>query len=817
MIKNMEKTIGHDQKVELEKIIQDLKGLVSDILLLDESEINETDSMKSQGFDSISIGYLKDKIVDNYEIELSMETLIQCETLLSLSEYINNYHSDEWSKNANNKNMNHVNHLQGMKLNNVPAVYKNQPIWLLNFYSDNEMDELKDFWERAQNRDISYLKTNHLTSEYFKYIYKMEQGKAAHILVENDDEQKVEMVIMGQGEPIVIIGGIGMTASATLKQAKKWSEKNMVIQIHPPGCGFSDAQELLGVDDISETFFQALIRLGINMPMHLIGYSWGGIIVQNLAYKYKKFVSSVVLSNAVYEVVNNNPELNGDMQMINEFMKIEGGEKYITDFRKSVSLNPKIAMRYDDYYSSDAKKKQSTLDILDKITQPVLIIESEKDGLVSKTVRDEIKNRVKNSEVYNFEDASHFPFFTHADQYNKVVSEFIDKQSGAPRCTEEDVLNELKVNIDFAEYTYEMEKVYGKIADELQISSIVNYMDTYKLLIELCLNYITLYFEKNNYEYNAGDEDTISNMVERFGIIQEYTKLFKYFLHVMEDNQVVQINEGKVLFLKSSGEKRDKEVIKGELIKTDARIHRFLELFEYANVNVSDILSGKLNSYDVIFKGDSLNFDEDNYYTDEKVTNLVVAKFLAGMIKAKKEGRKLRILEIGGGSGRLLRQIYPIVDIPEVEYCFTDVSRYFVARIQEDNLTKHVKYCEYDLFDDIEEQGFERNYYDIILALNVMHVIDNLDNGLVSVKKLLKEGGIGIFMELAGGAPWLDMIWGLLADWWNFNDSRKYSPLMTVEEWNKSCVNCGFKNVKVVPENRNGHSLADVNIVVVQN
>ncbi len=800
----------------LENILQDLKVMVSDILLIEVSEINGNDAMKSLGFDSVSIGFLKDKINEKYNLELSMDELFQNDTLTLLAQFICSFDVNNVGISSINDDLNVRNNLRGMKLNKVPVIYSNQPIWLLDFYSADELDELEDFWDKAQKREYSYLKTNHLSTDYYKYIYSNEKGKAAHLLVENDNGNKIEAVVMGQGEPIVIIGGIGMTASATMQQAKKWSEKYMVINLHPPGCGFSDDQEFLGVNDISESFFQTLLKLGIDMPMHLIGYSWGGMIVQDLAYRYPKFVSSVILSNAVYEVVNITPEINGDMQMTNEFNKIKGGEKYIPNFRKSVSLNPKIAVKYDDYYSEEGKYRQSTLDILDKITQPVLIIESGKDGFVTKDVSNEIKNRIKNSTVYYFENASHFPFFTHAQKYNEVVMNFINGHSGAARCSEKDIIDELKTNIDIEKYAPKLNKAYDVIANKLNQSSIDDYDKMRALLKKICLNNIIYYFETNDYFYSKGDKTTVEDMINRLGIIPDYTKLFKYFLNILEEHNVIQIDNNDILFLKSYDDKRDTLAIKNELIFKDERMTKFIELLEYAKEHTKDLISGKSTSYDVIFNGEALDFTEERYYTDEAVVRVVVAKLIDDLIKSKKGGRKLRILEIGAGSGRMLRQIAPLVDVPDVEYCFTDVGRYFVAKIQEEKLTQYVQYRQFDIFSGIEEQGFEKEHYDVVIALNVMHVIDKLDKGMLRVKELLKENGIGVMMELNGGAPWLDMVWGLLKDWWNFDDFRKNSPLLSDNEWVELGRKCGFKNVEVVPQNRKIHSLADVNIILFQ-
>jgi hypothetical protein len=60
---------------------------------------------------------------------------------------------------------------------------------------------------------------------------------------------------------------------------------------------------------------------------------------------------------------------------------------------------------------------------------PKLIIESNNDPLVQKSLRDHLKKLYLDAEVYTFDNEGHFPYISNAEKYNSILSEFFNSKN----------------------------------------------------------------------------------------------------------------------------------------------------------------------------------------------------------------------------------------------------------------------------------------------------------------------------------------------------------------------------------------------------
>ena len=161
------------------------------------------------------------------------------------------------------------------------------------------------------------------------------------------------------------------------------------------------------------------------------------------------------------------------------------------------------------------------------------------------------------------------------------------------------------------------------------------------------------------------------------------------------------------------------------------------------------------------------------------------------------KGERLRILEVGGGTGGTTGFILPVLPEHCTEYVFTDVSARFTAQAQHKFAHYPFAQCRtLDIERDPLEQGFDPHSFDLIIASGGLHATKDLRKTLDHVKQLLGSGGTLAIAEPTH--PWLNitLIFGLLKGWWLFDDDvRRDEPCISQESWSSLLHDAGFSDV----------------------
>ncbi|KAJ4253425.1 hypothetical protein NW762_010583 [Fusarium torreyae] len=167
-----------------------------------------------------------------------------------------------------------------------------------------------------------------------------------------------------------------------------------------------------------------------------------------------------------------------------------------------------------------------------------------------------------------------------------------------------------------------------------------------------------------------------------------------------------------------------------------------------------------------------------------------------------------RVLEIGGGTGSAtgptLRAMSSDDGVHEPRlshYDFTDVSSGFLE-------AAHNKFAPWahlttfrtlNIEDDPEQQGFEQESYDLVIACQVLHATKDMTHTLANVRKLLKPGGKLIMVETTQDSVDVQLVFGTVPGWWlSTEPERKYSPNMPVSMWVDILGRTGFSGVDLI-------------------
>ena len=216
------------------------------------------------------------------------------------------------------------------------------------------------------------------------------------------------------------------------------------------------------------------------------------------------------------------------------------------------------------------------------------------------------------------------------------------------------------------------------------------------------------------------------------------------------------------------------------------------------------ILRGEKDAVQILFSGPGAELLE-HFYGD----GLLACHWMAGLTSAVREGarnlpegRGLRILEIGAGTGGLAAQMLPMLERGLHTYTFTDVSAgFFPAASQKLAAFPEVECRVFDLEKPVAEQGFPPASYDFVVGTNVLHAVADVRATLKRIHELLAPGGTLMFTDVATPQLWTESVFGLTSGWWHLTDRdlRPEQPLLQREQWESVLRETGFEEVGSLP------------------
>jgi acyl transferase domain-containing protein/NADPH:quinone reductase-like Zn-dependent oxidoreductase/SAM-dependent methyltransferase/acyl carrier protein len=217
----------------------------------------------------------------------------------------------------------------------------------------------------------------------------------------------------------------------------------------------------------------------------------------------------------------------------------------------------------------------------------------------------------------------------------------------------------------------------------------------------------------------------------------------------------------------------------------DSRDLPELKLLERCGSRLADILRGECDPLELLFDP-ALSGALEGIYSGSLTTsavNRLAADVVAG-IAAHTPTRKLRILEIGAGTGGTTRHVLPMLPADRVEYWFTDLSPALIGRARRE-FREHpfIRFEVVDIEQDIE--ALEDAEFDVILAANVVHATADLRDTLARMRRLLSPDGLLVLIEGTRPQTWIDLTFGLTDGWWRFSDRdlRPDYPLIDGAAW----------------------------------
>ncbi len=201
-----------------------------------------------------------------------------------------------------------------------------------------------------------------------------------------------------------------------------------------------------------------------------------------------------------------------------------------------------------------------------------------------------------------------------------------------------------------------------------------------------------------------------------------------------------------------------------------------------------------------------------------RAANRILRETVQALVSGLPNGRRLRVIEVGAGTGSATAAILPELPEGRFDYMYTDISAGFFAEAEARFGGGSIEYCPLDIEKDPIGQGFDANAYDLLIASNVLHATRYLEETLTHCRKLLAPSGQLVALENLSGQGWMDLTFGQLDGWWRFaDDYRPHHALASPAVWRRALGDAGFGEVEILGVEESDPSvLPDKGVIVAQ-
>ncbi len=320
----------------------------------------------------------------------------------------------------------------------------------------------------------------------------------------------------------------------------------------------------------------------------------------------------------------------------------------------------------------------------------------------------------------------------------------------------------------------------------------------------LCAGFVLAALKGLGWELTPGQRRRSDTLADELKVVPAHRQMFHRVLEMLEEDGVL-LHEGAFWAVPRVPPSSDPVRVSGRLMEQWPLNGAEISMTARCGAALAAVFSGAQDPIELLFPAGSLSDLEAIYHRAPfaRVYNGLIAGIIADVVATAPAPRKLRVLEIGAGTGGTTAHVLALLPQDRTEYTYTDVSPLFLARA-EDRFAEYpfLQYRLLNIDEEPDEQGFRGDRFDIVIASNVLHATVDLRQTMHRVSQLTAPGGLLVMVEGISRQRWVDLIFGLTEGWWAFTDKelRPSYPLLSMVQWRAMLPTVGFSEVITAPE-----------------
>ena len=341
----------------------------------------------------------------------------------------------------------------------------------------------------------------------------------------------------------------------------------------------------------------------------------------------------------------------------------------------------------------------------------------------------------------------------------------------------------------------------GKLQASVSIASFdeQTYLANKQSLDNLCTAYINLALRNNGAFSNSKDQYSLEELFEQYHIIHRYKQLLGRWLDVLVMQGHLEQKQDFYTNLVPCSTDYLNALVEEAKIRWVER-PQALNIVTECGENLPSVLRGEQEPLGLYFSAAEKTAASSN-------PESLLDTYFKGIIRASMEqvvkllppDVNLRILEIGGGTGIATTELLRVLPPKQTKYTFTDVGGWFLNRAQEKfSAYPFVEYRFLDIEKVPTEQGYSNHSFDVVVAVNVLHITRNMGETLEHVRSLLAPGGFLLLWEITKPQLNFDITDGLLMNPVEDEGRSRGNPFLSKEQWHQALQNHGFVEVTVL-------------------
>ena len=327
-------------------------------------------------------------------------------------------------------------------------------------------------------------------------------------------------------------------------------------------------------------------------------------------------------------------------------------------------------------------------------------------------------------------------------------------------------------------------------------------------LDRLSVEHVAVALRQLGFDATPGRVFSLAAEAATLRIAPRHARLFARLMEMLAEERVLRIR-GDGLEIIGTLPSSDPGSRYAALAQRFGEVDGELSTLRRCGPELARVLTGEQDPLQLLFPGGSFAEARKLYVESPfaRTYNAALAEALQLAMVALPPTSRLRVLEIGAGTGGTTTYVLPHLAAERVEYTFTDLSPLFLERAAEQfQAYPFVKHALLDIERDPMTQGFQTGHYDVVIAANVLHATADLKQSLRHVRSLLASGGLMLLLEGVAPERWVDLSFGLTDGWWRFVDTglRPRYPLISRDAWHAVLGELGCTDVATVPDDGHG-------------